>query len=464
MPKLTIDGQPVEVAAGSTLLAAARQLGLDVPTLCYLEGGPHRPSCMACVMKVAGANRYVASCATVAEDGMVVESESAGVRAARKLALELLLSDHVGDCVAVCERRCPADVPIPAMIERMQAGKFAEAAALAKEAHPFPAMLGRVCSAPCEHACRRNKLDEAVAIRDLERQAGDAALTTPVPPACAPPSGQSVAIIGGGPTGLTAAWFLRQHGHAVTIFEATEQLGGHLRATPHADVLDGEIGQIMALGVDCRLGRYVTELPAGFAASIIATGKPVAFPEHPGVFRAIQAKPETVLSVAGGRRAAVCVDQYLRGVTVVGEPEQYTSTIASFNDSEFARFAATARDAVTEAGRCFQCACAAADSCRLRHYADVYGAQQKHFRGARREFERDESAAGIIFQRGKCISCGLCVWMAHGAGEPVGLTFVKRGFQQQVAGALGSAIEQAVQKSGEQCVKVCPTGALKQKK
>lgn len=464
MPRLFIDGQPVEVPPGATLLDAARQLGLDVPTLCHLEDAPHRPSCMLCVMKLTGAQRYVPACATPAEDGWNVESETPAVRAARKLALELLLSDHVGECVAVCQRRCPADVPIPAMIERLQAGHPAEAARQVKLAHPFPAMLGRVCDAPCERACRRNKLDAPVSIRALEQQAGDAALAQPLPVRAGEPTGHRVAIIGGGPSGLTAAWFLRLQGHAITIFDACDTLGGHLRATPHTAVLDAEIAGILALGVQREFNQYVTELPPGFGAYVIATGKPVGLPEQPGVFHALPAEPATVLSLAAGRQAAVCVDQFLRGRPVTGEPKRFTSTIGAFGDEEFARFVARQHGAETEAGRCFQCACAAAESCRLRHYAELYGANQKRFRGARREWEREETADGIVFERGKCITCGLCVWKTRQAGEPVGLALVRRGFEQRVAGALGMRLEEAIRRSGEVCVDVCPTGALTKKK
>jgi len=96
MPRVVIDGCEIEVVPGSNLLAAARKLGIDVPALCYHPSCTPNTSCMACVMKIAATGRIVPSCATRAEDGLVVESETDEVRALRRTALELLLSDHAG--------------------------------------------------------------------------------------------------------------------------------------------------------------------------------------------------------------------------------------------------------------------------------------------------------------------------------------------------------------------------------
>lgn len=98
MPRVIIDNQEVDVVAGSNLLAAARKLGLDVPALCYHPACAPNTSCMACLVKLKDPDRVVPSCATQAEDGMRVESETEEVRALRRTALELLLSDHSGQC------------------------------------------------------------------------------------------------------------------------------------------------------------------------------------------------------------------------------------------------------------------------------------------------------------------------------------------------------------------------------
>src|SRR3972149_9846484 len=129
MPRLTIDNREVEPAAGSTILDAAAKLGIDIPTLCFLKDLDPSTSCMVCVVKIAGLPSLVPACATIATDDMKVESDSERVREARRAALELLLSDHLGDCMGPCQMTCPARMDIPLMIRHIAAGRLADAIA-----------------------------------------------------------------------------------------------------------------------------------------------------------------------------------------------------------------------------------------------------------------------------------------------------------------------------------------------
>jgi ferredoxin len=286
MLELTIDGQSVTVPDGSTVLEAARALGLFIPTLCHLAGvKEHRPSCLACVVRIGDDPRVVPACSTRVAAGMVVHSETPDVLALRKAALEMLFSDHLGDCVSICQRVCPARLPIPALIRRVADGQLPAAAALALDASPFPATLGYICRAPCQQGCRRRQHDGAVAIQSIERAVGESNLTAAAPhlPARPPASGRRVAIVGAGAAGLSAAYFLLRAGHACTVFDDQAEPGGALRRDhpesqlPRA-VLEGEIALIQRLGVELRLqtriGRdlRLADLCPPFDAVILAVG------------------------------------------------------------------------------------------------------------------------------------------------------------------------------------------------
>src|SRR5512141_987201 len=115
---ITIDSRPVTVLPGESVLQAARKIGVDIPTLCYLEKCGPLNTCQVCLVKING--KLVPSCGTKAEPEMIVESETPEVHEARKTALELLFSDHVGDCLSPCSRLCPLGLNIPLMLRQVQ--------------------------------------------------------------------------------------------------------------------------------------------------------------------------------------------------------------------------------------------------------------------------------------------------------------------------------------------------------
>ncbi len=190
------------------------------------------------------------------------------------------------ECTAPCQRTCPAGIDIPAYIREIAAGNYAAAVRVIKETNPFPLVCGRICVHPCEFACRRNLVDEPVAINHLKRFAADHEMRSGqrVQVPRAPESGLRVAVAGGGAEGLTAAYFLNRLGHDVTVFEEKDRLGGLLRAglpdnrLPR-EVLDYEIDGILEAGVQAMTGKslgrdYTVDslLKDGYAAVLIATG------------------------------------------------------------------------------------------------------------------------------------------------------------------------------------------------
>ena len=173
------------------------------------------------------------------------------------------------ECLAPCQATCPAQIDIPAYIGLIGAGQYDEAVIKIKERNPLPLTCGRVCPHPCESKCRRSLFDEPVNINHLKRFAADYELHSGrhIEPPLAPDTGKKVAIIGGGPGGLTAAYYLRRLGHSPVIYEAMPKLGGMLRyGIPQyrlpKEILDWEIEGITNLGVDVhintRFGKDIT--------------------------------------------------------------------------------------------------------------------------------------------------------------------------------------------------------------
>ena len=160
-----------------------------------------------------------------------------------------------------CQTGCPAHVNIPGYIACIAAGRYADAVRVIRQTNPFPAVCGLICEHPCERYCRRNVVDDAINIRGLKRYAVEKAGDVPVPKA-APKNGKTVGIVGGGPAGLTAAYFLALRGFAVTVYEKRPKLGGMLRygipayRLPDAD-LDRDIDVILSTGVKVEFGKTV---------------------------------------------------------------------------------------------------------------------------------------------------------------------------------------------------------------
>ncbi len=281
---LTIDGKKIQANEGMTILNAASQNGIKIPNLCYDGRVELYGACGLCTVEVEGVPKLLRACSAKVSEGMVVHTQTDRVRASRKVALELLLSDHTGDCVAPCSKACPANTDCQGYVGLIANGEYKEAVKLIKEKLPLPASIGRICPHPCEKKCRRQYVDEPISIAYLKSFVADIDLSgdTYIPEIEADTE-KKIAIIGGGPAGLTAAYFLRRKGHSVTVFEQMEKMGGMLRygipeyRLPKA-VLDKEIKLIEDMGVVFRnnvnIGKDVTleDIKKDFDASLIAIG------------------------------------------------------------------------------------------------------------------------------------------------------------------------------------------------
>lgn len=284
MLNLTINGKNITVEEGTTILQAAKDNGIYIPTLCYDDAVKVYGACGLCVVEAEGIPKLLRSCSAKCSEGMVVNTEGKRVVQSRKIAMELLMSAHDGDCVAPCQLNCPARTDCQGYVGLIANGEYKAALKLIKNKVSLPASIGRVCPHPCETACRRGKVDEAINIAQLKAFAADMdSNSDSYLPEKDAPTGKKIAIIGGGPAGLTAAYRLAISGHEVTVYDMMEKMGGMLRyGIPQyrlpKEVLDKEIAIIEKLGVKMingvKLGKDFTiaSLKAQNDAVIVAVG------------------------------------------------------------------------------------------------------------------------------------------------------------------------------------------------
>jgi len=512
MPAITIDQRRIEAKPGETVLQAARAAGIEIPTLCYLEGFEAGASCMVCAVKLKHNGQFIPACGSRVIDGMEIEHDTAEVRDARRMALELLFSDHLGDCLSPCQRICPAHLGIPAVLKHLRAGDFGLAAASARHDLALAGILCRVCHRPCEHGCRRNAHDDAVAIADLVTHAIDAELAAgearvPVLP---PATAGDVTIIGSGFAGLSAAWYLRQHGYRCTVIEQNAAPGESIRnayAALPPGLLDAELRLLEKSGVVFRTATRIgdaaalADLTKSSGAIVLATGpeshalaaalglagdghklaadKQTMMTSTDGVFaagRAVRPNGQPVGSVADGKAVAACVHLYLTGMPVARPAKPFSVFMGKVVDAEMPEFlqdasgagrsdaTAMALDfglAIGESKRCVHCNCAKAESCKLRQLAIDYDVNLHRFSsGERLRFQRNVEHPLVCFEAGKCIRCGNCIKVAGDYQEALGLAFIGRGFDVHLGVPFHESLRDGLMEAARAAVAACPTGAL----
>ncbi len=282
--KFTLNGKECFAEDGEFLLGAAKKNGIEIPSLCDHPSVKVYGACGLCTVEVEGIPKLLRACSTKVTDGMRVNSETERVKHSRKIALELLMSDHDGDCVGPCSLNCPAGTDCQGYVKAIAGGDHHKAVEIIKDKLPLPASVGRICPHPCESKCRRQYVESPISIAALKAFAADRDLESDTYEATpAPSTGKCVSIIGGGPAGLTAAYYLALKGHTVTVYDAMPKMGGMLRyGIPSyrlpKSVLDAEIKLIGNAGVkfknNIKIGRDISfnEIKASSDATIIAVG------------------------------------------------------------------------------------------------------------------------------------------------------------------------------------------------
>lgn len=511
MITLKINNKDIQVEEGTSVMKAAQNMGIEIPNMCWHDELKPFTSCMLCLVKDESNGKLFPSCSVKATNGLQVITNDDEIKEARQTALELLLSEHVGDCEAPCQIACPAHMDIPKMNRLIAAGKFDEALKVVKKDIALPAVLGRICPAPCEGACHRKTVDEPVSICLLKRIVGDEGNEVEIP--FIEKNGKKVAVIGAGPAGLAAAYYLQLKGVQVTLLDKNEKAGGLLRTSLSAEilpmeVLDKEIDLIIKTGVEFRGGKAINaddfvSLKNEFDAVILASGK---VEENSEIF-GLKATPKGIVadrntyetsedkvfaignvlrssrlavrSVGQGKEVAFSVLQFLNQQKIQGEPRMFNSRFGKLVADEFAeyikesvegkrKFPATGgrsgfskEEAIAEAKRCLHCDCRAIDNCKLREYSDQYKVNQKRFKTSERQnITKQINHNSVVYEPQKCIKCGICVRLTEKYGENLGLTYIGRGFDIEIGVPFSEELKKGLTETALKVAAGCPTGAI----
>ncbi len=501
MISLKINNIEVFVPDGTTLLKAAEKAGVVIPTMCYKEPVTNHASCMVCAVKNNRSGEFLPSCEAKAQHGMDISADSPEVIEFRKDALELLLSDHVGDCEAPCRISCPAFMNIPKMNRLIAQGNFAQALKVVKEEIALPLILGYICSAPCENACRRKQMEGAVSICQLKKYVAleDHKTTKYYLPQKSLKINKKIAVIGAGMAGLSAAFHLLKLGYSCTVFDQNTTAGGALLHLTEAelpnDILAAEIEILKQFGVVFSLNSKVDaeQIRDDFDAVILSSGENsitngIEFFEdsyasnQTGLFACgsvIRPVKMAVKVVAQGKHAANAVHLYLSGNNPQRQKQRFNSRFGKLKEEEInvylkesnegERIEAVSgnssgfnkEEAIAEAHRCLRCDCRKSNTCKLRKHADEYNANQLTYKfGERKSIQKYFQQEILVYEPEKCIKCGLCIEIVQKNKNLTGLAYISRGFDMHIAVPFDKSLQLAIADAAIDCVNTCPTAAL----
>lgn len=504
MATLIIDNKTIEVKPGTRLIEAARQNGIDIPSLCYHRDLPHYSSCMVCMVKDTVKDKFIPSCSAIAEDGMEIDASGDDVIRLRREALSMLLSEHRAECEAPCRLVCPAGLNIPLLNRYLSAGEISKAGELAFTDMGLPSISCMLCPAYCENACRRKMIDHSIAISELVTRSSQ--LFNDGVPLLLPPAAKKIAIAGGGASGLITAFNLTLEGHLCTIFEKEQIAGGSINEEfrkngLQSHIADDEIRRLLASGININYGVTVDEsyikeklIPeydaiiiatstppvlagAEIAASFILTGGDTLILCDKHLFLAGNAAKENkqiIRRLGQAKKTARGIGRFLASGETGGETKRFNSTTGAIAIDEKHEWLKECPESSTrydkpsgveqmtaEALNCLHCDCRASSDCQLRDLCDRMEVKNPKEKQSGHPIQKKiDKQQRVIFEQAKCIKCGLCVRVTNpGTNEP-SLCFTGRGFMTLISEPLAFSFTEITGRDIERAINICPTGAL----
>lgn len=514
MLSLKINNQQVSTERGKTIFQVAKDSGIDIPNLCNNDNLEHFNSCMICLVKDKKTNSIIPSCSALVSNNMEIITEDEEIKELRKKNLELLLSEHVGDCEAPCRIACPAFMDIPLMNRLISEKKYELALEVVRKDIALPGVIGRICPAPCENACKRKFIDDPVSICLLKRFSYDIASNHNINPTDII-SEKKIAVIGAGPAGISAAFYLRKKGLNTVVFEKNALAGGALRYSIEdkfldKDILNKEIEYIAQSGVKFILNTEIKNnefknLLNEYDAIILATGNLNKQIEQFGlktdekglyfnkktyqtgisnVFAIGNTNRKTnmaIHSMAQAKNLSEILYNYLLKGNIIEHEREFNSSTGKITDEEYSEYLKeaskfekqtpskefegyNAEEAQKEASRCMHCDCRSSKTCKLRKYSDFYKANKKTFAYSKRKnVVKNMESPEIVFEQGKCIKCGICVRLSAKLENINGFTFINRGVDMKIDIPFYQNLNNALEDTAKILAKECPTGAIAEK-
>jgi|GEM_PF-1605791 len=480
MPNIKINGIEYSFTDGESILQIALRNNIDIPSLCYLKDTKKYISCMLCIVKDKSNNELIPSCGVKAVDGMDIDADAQEVIDARIETLQVLLAEHTGDCIAPCRRVCPFDINISLLLRYIENKQFEETYKLIIYEMPFPSIITKLCTKPCEKSCRRGIIDNPVSISNIKMLLINKMKDYPYKKFKIDKNGMSIGIIGSGYQGLTIAYFLLLMGYDCTLFEKNEINWDIISDCDiKKDELDNELLFLEKLGLKINIDNNLDD--KSHISNLVNKYKAVAVTDK---YRNIINYKESNIFVINKKKEnnnlmmllkevkdySQKIDQYLTDKkynkkfdSIIGkvEKEELLNQVKNKNDriiNDYINYSQT--DMINEAGRCLHCECSDADNCKLRLYASQYGINKLKYKlNKRKKIERTIYHSKIVYEEGKCIKCGICVRLSEKKGLKNGFTFYKRGIDTTVILPFPDARDNNINELIN-IIKQCPTGAL----